>query len=160
MIRVSSFLLLTLGKSGTKHLGATEIMVHLTARVHNQFPFLSCSPPSGLYSAFLWLTKASKLQVLTCCDSQRPLLLKQHTINTTMNFYTVLKKALYEVKQLLVCWCSAWGTKAGMGEETCLRSHQGIKGMALKKQQSSSTRSRETPKPAPPASCSLDPIAC
>lgn len=34
-----------------------------------------------------------------------------------MNFYTVLKKALNEVKQLLVCWCSAWGTKAGMGEE-------------------------------------------
>lgn len=80
-------------------------------------PLPQLLPPLGLYSSLLWLMRASKLPTATCCDSQRPLLLKQHTINTTVNFYTVFKKALYEVRQLLVCWCSAWGTKAGMGEE-------------------------------------------
>lgn len=61
MVRVSSFLLLTLMKSDTRDPQATEIIVHPIVRVHNQF-FLSCFPsPSGLCSSLLWLTQASKL---------------------------------------------------------------------------------------------------
>lgn len=100
MIRVSSCLLLTLVKSGTRDLRATEIMVHFIVRVHNQFSFLSCSPSSWLYLTLLWLTRAPKLQVLISRDSQRQLLLKQHAINTAVNFRAVFLKALYEVRQL------------------------------------------------------------
>lgn len=141
MIRVSSFLLLTLMKSGTRDIKATEITVHLRVdellRIHNQFSFLSCSPSSGLCPSLLQLTRDTKLQVLTCHESQRQPLLKQHTINTAVNFYTVFTNALYKVRQLLAHQCGAWGIKTGMGRRTCLRS------TALKKRLSSRTRSCE-----------------
>lgn len=151
-------------KSGTRDLRATEIIIHLIVRVRNPFSFLSCSPPSWLYSSLLRLTRASKPQVLICHDSQRQPLIKQHTVNTAVNYSAVFIKALYKVRQLLVCWCGAWGTKTGMGRRTCLRSHQRKQAQHWRNSwvagQGAVSESRFLPpKPSPPASYRLDPIA-
>lgn len=147
MIRVSSFLLLTLMKSGTRDVTPAEITVHLRVdellRICNQFSFLCCSPSSWLCFSLLQLTRDAKLQVLTCHDSQRQPLLKQHKINTAVNFYTVFTNALYKVRQLLAHQCGAWGIKTGMGRRTCLRSHHRKQGHSIEERLSSRTRSCE-----------------
>lgn len=106
--------------------------------------------------------------ILVSCGKQEPpsyrclpALIKTHTINTTVNFYTVFKKALYKARQLLVCWCSAWGTKAGMGEGLVWGPTGGIKGTTLK-WLSSNIMSCESGSDTQTSSFSyrLDPIAC